>query len=262
MLATPWFLPFKPNPEADLRLFCFPYAGGSSTVFHRWHDYLPAHVEVCPVQLTGRGRRLGEQPYTRLPPLVQDAAQGLLPHLEKPFAFFGHSMGALICFEIARWLRNQGQCEPLHLFVSGRRAPQLPPTDPATFNLPDEEFVEELRRLNGTPQELFLNDELMQLMMPLLRADFELVQTYACNAEPPLTCPISAFGGLHDEKEVREDIDRWREQTTASFLLRMFPGDHFYLNSALPQLLGAMAQELWRYRGARLRWNMNAHRWE
>jgi medium-chain acyl-[acyl-carrier-protein] hydrolase len=244
MPTTPWLSSFLSNPQADLRLFCFPYAGASSVVFREWPAYLPRYVEVCPVQLTGRGRRLKEELYTRMPPLVHAAAEALQPYLDKPFVFFGHSLGALIGFEIARWLRNRGRPEPLHLVVSGRRAPQLPSTEPTTYNLPEAEFIEDLRRLNGTPHEVLGNVELMALTIPLLRADFQLAQTYTYTDEPPLNCSITAFSGLEDEKGKREHMEEWRKQTTASFSLRMFPGDHFYLNSARPQLLHALSQEL------------------
>jgi len=246
MSTTPWLSPFQSNPRADFRLFCFSYAGGSSVVFRQWPANLPGFVEVCPVQLTGRGRRLTEPLYTKMPPLVQDAAEALQPYLDKPFVFFGHSLGALIGFEIARWLRNRGRPEPLHLFVSGRSAPQLPPTDPLTFNLPEAEFIEDLKRLNGTPHEVLANPELMALTIPLLRADFELAQTYTYTAELPLNCSITAFGGVEDDDVSREDLGEWCKQTTSSFSLHMFPGDHFYLNSARPQLLHALSQELTR----------------
>jgi surfactin synthase thioesterase subunit len=246
MSTTPWLSPFRRNAHADLRLFCFPYAGSSSVVFREWSAYLPGNVEVCPVQLTGRGPRLKEEPYTRMQPLVHAAAEALQPYFDKPFVFFGHSLGAVISFEIARWLRNRGKPRPLHLFISGRRAPQLPSPDPLTFNLPEAEFIEDMRRLNGTPHELLDNAEFMAITIPLLRADFELAQTYTYTAEPPLDCSITAFGGLEDKKVTRENIEEWRKQTTSSFSLRMFPGDHFYLNSARRQLLHALTQELTR----------------
>jgi surfactin synthase thioesterase subunit len=246
MSITPWLPPLQSNPQADLRLFCFPYAGASSVVFRGWPAYLPGYVEVCAVQLAGRGRRLREEPYTKIPALVHAAAEALQPYLDKPFVFFGHSLGALIGFEMARWLRGRGGREPLHLFVSGRRAPQLPSTDPPTFKLPEAEFIEELKQLNGTPHEVLANPELMAVTLPLLRADFELAQTYTYTAEPPLDISITAFGGVEDKKVPQEELGEWSKQTTSSFSLRMFPGDHFYLNSARPQLLQALSQELTR----------------
>jgi len=127
-----------------------------------------------------------EPAFTRLAPLIEALTAALLPHLDKPFAFFGHSLGAIISFEVARRLQAEHGLEPQHLFVSAHRAPQIPELDPPTYNLPEPQFIEELKRLNGTSSEILQNNELMRLMIPLLRADFELVQTYSYEAGPPL----------------------------------------------------------------------------
>jgi medium-chain acyl-[acyl-carrier-protein] hydrolase len=235
-----------PNSQARLlRLFCFPYAGGSSNLIYRgWQEGLPESVEVCPVELLGRGRRLRETPFTRLMPLVEAIAGEILPRLDKPFAFFGHSMGATIGFELARLLRREHCPTPVHLFVSGHRAPHIPMTEPPTYNLPEPEFLEELRRLNGTPQEVLEHPELIQMLMPLLRADFEVVQTYTYTAAPPLDCPITAFGGLQDVEVPSEYVAAWRDHSAAAFTLRMLPGGHFFLHTSRSLLLHALAQQL------------------
>jgi medium-chain acyl-[acyl-carrier-protein] hydrolase len=243
----PWFTFPKPNPRAHLRLFCFPYAGGSTLVFRNWAEGPLAEIELCPVQLPGRGRRLHEAPFTSLLPLVAAIGQALPPYLDKPFAFFGHSMGGAISFELARYLRRMNMPQPLHLFVSGRRAPQLTADEPPAYNLPVAEFLEELRRLNGTPAEVLDHPEMMQLLLPLVRADFELIQTYTYSPEPPLSCPISVFGGLEDHTDRIHYLEAWREQTTASFSLQMFPGDHFFLQTARPLLLQAIARKLYQH---------------
>jgi len=239
-----WITCRKPIPQARLRVFCFPYAGSGVSIFRAWSDSLPAEVEVCPVQLPGRGTRLMEPPFTRLSPLIQALAQALFPLLDKPFAFFGHSLGALVSFELARQLRRQYAVQPVRLFISADRAPQIPNRDPPIHNLPEGEFLVELRRLNGTPREVLEDEELRQIMLPLLRADFAVYETYGYSTEPPLNCPISAFGGLQDHRVSRGDLEAWREQTSVSFSLRMFPGDHFFLNTTQPPLLGALSQEL------------------
>ena len=239
-----WITCRKPIPQARLRVFCFPYAGSGVSIFRAWSDSLPAEVEVCPVQLPGRGTRLMEPPFTRLSPLIQALAQALFPLLDKPFAFFGHSLGALVSFELARQLRRQYAVQPVRLFISADRAPQIPNRDPPIHNLPEGEFLVELRRLNGTPREVLEDEELRQIMLPLLRADFAVYETYRYSTEPPLTCPICAFGGLQDHRVSRGDLEAWREQTSVSFSLRMFRGDHFFLNTTQPPLLGALSQEL------------------
>jgi medium-chain acyl-[acyl-carrier-protein] hydrolase len=170
-------------------------------------------------------------------PLVQAIATALLPHLDKPFALFGHSMGAIVSFELARLLRQNYGISPVYLFVSGRRAPQIPHPKPPTYNLPEPAFLAELRRLNGTPKAVLENAELLQLLLPIVRADFEALETYFYQAQPPLECPIAAFGGLSDTETNIDNLEAWANQTTAAFSLQMLPGDHFFLHSAQSQLL-------------------------
>jgi len=242
--STPWLSGVKPNLSASLRLFCFPYAGGGATVFRTWQSELPQDVEVCPVQIPGRGRRLNEAAYTNVHTLVHELAQGLFPFLRKPFAFFGHSMGATICFELARYLRKEHCLMPRRLFVSGRRAPHMPATHAITYNLPDPEFFVALRDLKGTPHEVLEQPDLMELMLPLLRADFELSETYTYLSGPLLDCPMSIYGGQEDDDVPREHLEAWRELTTGAVSLKMFPGDHFFVNTAQIALLRTLSREL------------------
>ncbi len=234
----------KANPQARLRLFCFPYAGTGTSIFRTWSEGLPDDVDVCPVEFPGRGTRIMEAPFARLAPLVQALAQGLAPLLDKPFAFFGHSLGALVAFELARQLRRQLGIGPMHLFVSAARAPQTPARDRPMHALPEAELLDKLGRLNGVPEKVLEDKDVMRIMLPILRADLAVYETYLYSAEPPLACPISGFGGLQDHRVDRPDLEAWREQTSASFSLKMFPGDHFYLNAARPLLLQALGQEL------------------
>lgn len=241
---NPWVTCPKPNPHAHLRLFCFPYAGGGASIFREWLDILAPEIEIYPIRLPGREGRLLEPPFTELSPLVQELAQVLQPYLHPPFAFFGHSLGALISFELARHLRRRNNPMPIHLFISGCRAPQIPDSEPPIHLLTEVEFVNELRRFNGTTEEILQNTELMQLMLPLLRADFTIYETYVHITEDPLACPISAFGGLQDHKVSYNDMRAWRDQTSNIFMLRMLPGDHFFLHSARVLLLRAISQDL------------------
>ena len=205
---------------------------------------MPADVEVCPVQYPGRGTRLKETPFTRLSPLVEALAEALAPLLDKPFAIFGHSMGALAGFELARQLRGQSGIRPVRFFVSADRAPQIPPRDRPIHALSEDDFLAELRRLKGIPGIVLEDAELMQLMLPIVRADVAAYETYVYATESPLDFPISAFGGLEDRRVNRADLEAWREQTSASFSLRTFPGDHFFLNTTQPLILQLLSQEL------------------
>jgi medium-chain acyl-[acyl-carrier-protein] hydrolase len=178
-------------------------------------------------------------------PLVETLSDEIRPYTDKPFVFFGHSMGAIIGFELARRLRAVCGLAPLHLFASGARAPQMRATDHRTFDWPEAEFVEDLRRLNGTPQEVLEHPELMQLILPLLRADFEVIQTYAYADGQPLTCPITVFGGLQGHEVRGEHVEGWRQQTSAAFNSRMFPGDHFFIHESQSLILRVLAQDLY-----------------
>lgn len=224
-----WIAIPRPRPEARLRLFCLPYAGSGASVFRTWHASLPETVEVCAIQLPGRENRLGEAPYLDVLPLVSAAADALRPYLAMPFALFGHSMGAIAAFELTRELRRRGGPMPSELLVSGRAAPHVPRRDPPTFDLPDEQFHAELRRLNGGRQEALANPELTRAMLPTIRADFTICDTYACRHEPPLACPITAWGGIDDPDVNAADLDAWQAQTTGAFQRESLPGDHFFL---------------------------------
>lgn len=242
--ASPWLVVPRPSPAARLRLFCFPHSGAGASTFTAWAGVLPPVFEVCAVQLPGREARLGEPPFTRLGPLLDAIEAGLGPHLAGlPFAFFGHSLGALVSFELARRLQARGQ-GPAHLFVSGHPAPHLPDREPPTHALPEAEFLARLRQLNGTPPEVLDHPALRDLIVPILRADFAVCDTYTFTPGEPLTCSLSAFGGLQDPHARRDELEAWRVHTRSTFAARMFPGDHFYINSARPLLLRMVAREL------------------
>jgi medium-chain acyl-[acyl-carrier-protein] hydrolase len=242
--AGKWLAFYKPSDRAALRLFCFPYAGGSATIFQKWRDLLPSEIEVCPIQLPGRGTRLSEPAATHIEPLLPTLAAALSPFLDMPYALFGHSMGGLISFELAKYLRRQSAPLPQQIFVSGRAAPQIPRRYELTYNLPEDEFIAELRRLKGTPQDILEQQELITMLLPLLRADFSLCETYQYQASPPLDCPITALGGLYDKDVTATDLEGWREQTSGTFIKRMFPGDHFFIQSEQKLLLDVLSRDL------------------
>jgi len=245
-IVSPWLVRFSAIPRPRMRLFCFPYAGGAAHVFRQWPQKVGSDVEICAVEPPGRGSRMRENPFTNLFELVAVAAPALTPYMDCPFAFFGHSMGAIVSFELARYLRKTGRKEPSHLFLSGCRAPQLTHTRTVTYDLPEPEFIEDLRRLKGTPEEVLAHPELLQLMLPLLRADFAITQTYRYAEEAPLSCPLTIFGGLEDDEATREHLSPWSEHTTGAFSLHMLPGDHFFLHTSQDLLFEVVRQELGR----------------
>jgi medium-chain acyl-[acyl-carrier-protein] hydrolase len=227
-----------------LRLFCLPYAGGGTSPYHGWETELPSWVEACSLRLPGRESRIREEPLRHYRPLADEIAGAIKRRLDLPYAMFGHSMGAFLAFEVARRIRDNAGPEPVHLFVSARGAPQLPDKDPPIHELPDDEFIDELRRHQGTPPAVLESPELMQLVMPALRADFAVCDSYEFRPGPPLRCPISAFGGLGDPEVSRTQLQAWKEQTTGPFVVRTFPGGHFFLQSETSQLLRILAREL------------------
>jgi len=225
-------------------LVCFAHSGAGASTFTPWATVLPPAIEVCAVQLPGRETRLAELPFTRLEPLLSALLDAIGPQLAgRAYAFFGHSMGALVSFELARRLQAQG-AGPVHLFVSGHPAPHLPDREPPIHALPEDQFLARLRQLNGTPPEVLEHPELRALLIPLLRADFAVCDHYTFTPGERLTCSLSAFGGLQDPHARRDELEAWRVHTCATFAVRLFPGDHFYLNSARPLLLRMVAREL------------------
>lgn len=246
-VTTPWLVHPKPRSMARLRLFCFHYAGGGPHVFREWADKLPVSIDVYCVQLPGRGMRLHEAPYDDLPALIKALHSALQPYLQKPYAFFGHSMGSILSYELAQQIRKENGTPPVHLFLSGRPAPQKTVKRQPICGLPEAEFITEMGRYGGTPEELLGNAELMKMMMPTLRADFSICENYSYSGHPPLDCPISAFGALEDPDVSRESLEAWRLETTSTFSVHMFPGNHFYLQPSQRLLLQVLSREMYRY---------------
>ena len=239
-----WTLFPKPNPDAALRLFCFHYAGGSAQTFHAWPANLPPIVETGLIQLPGRGLRFAETKITSLLPLSRIVAQALRPYLDRPFAFFGHSLGALLCLEVARSLRREHCLEPVHIFVSATQAPHRRRRDERISIMPRAALIEKLHEFNGAPPEALRNEELMDLLLPTIRADFELCETYEYHPEAPLGCPITIYGGIDDHEVEREELAAWSEMTTGPSNVRMFPGGHFYINTSQALFLQTFASDL------------------
>lgn len=243
-MYEPWLPGGQPNPLAEFRLFCVPHLGGSAVLFRRWQEHAAGAMQVCPVELPGRGRRLVEPPFTRMGALVTALADALDPHIDRPFALFGHSLGALIAFELARTLRDSGRPLPAHLFLAGMAAPGTAPVRPLVHDAPDGEVLEELRALGGTPPELLANAELMELMLPTLRADFAVLETYRCLDAPALDVPITAFGGTADIVAPTAVLRAWSRHTTKGARVRIFTGDHFFPAAEAGALVREIGRDL------------------
>ena len=227
-------------------MFCFPYAGGSATLYRDWPAHLPSDVELVGVQLPGRAFRLREPAFTDMTKLLDALEELLEPFLDQvPFVFWGHSMGALVSFELMRRFQKRGCTLPRMMILSARRAPHLP-YDP--LNVPamsDDEFIEELRRLGGTPDEIINNQRLMNLVLPSLRADFEMLYRWSFTEGETFSIPLKVAGGTRDKPIPKSDLEAWARYTSADFSTKMFEGDHFYLhhaeNALLPWLNGVLS---------------------
>lgn len=243
MAPNPWFPFVKPVPGAALRLFALPHAGGGASVYQPWRGRLPAGVELWAVQLPGHETRLGEPLLGHFPTLAGALLEAMRPFLDKPFVLFGHSLGGRVAFELARALRRACLPAPRHLLVSSSEAPPIAPTVPPLHTQPDGALIARLQRLNGTEPELLAHPEYRALLLPVFRKDVELLETYVFEPEPPLEVPLTAFGGLQDTVP-RESLEGWRVHTTRFGGARLFPGDHFYLNTQRELLLAAIAEVL------------------
>jgi surfactin synthase thioesterase subunit len=220
----------------------FPYAGGSPAAFNKW---TANKVETYIAHYPGRGSRFNEPSIKRIGTLIENLLPVIQPLLDKPFALFGHSMGGLIAFELARGLRKRNLPQPKVLFLSACAAPHIPDPNPPIHALPDNEFLEALKEFNGVPSEILNQSEALKIFLPILRADFEAVETYRFDSsEPPLDIPIVAFGGLDDPRVSREQLEGWAKQTVSGFESQLFPGDHFFINRFRNAILESIMADL------------------
>lgn len=233
-----------PRPDAVARLVCFPFAGGSASTYRGWENQLPASVELHVVDLPGRIPRLAEAPRTSLVSLAEDAANALTPVLAgKPFAIFGHSMGAVLGFETALRLGARGLA-PAHFFASARQSPALPWRRPFIHALPDAEFNAAIARLGGTSRLVLTDPEMMQIVMPSLRADFTAIETYACQPGARLACNVTVIGGVEDPDVGLEDLMAWQDVTSGLALVEQKSGGHFYIDQHAPAVTRQIVTDL------------------
>ena len=241
---NPW-VPFRSQqPEARLRLFCFPYSGGGASIYRSWSAALAPDVELCAVQLPGRETRFKDPAATSMSGLVDQVVEGIGPLVDRPFALFGHSFGALVSFETGHRLQSLG-FRPDHLFVSGRQAPHLTYPRAPIHQLGEDAFCDEMRRLNGTPEHVLSNPALLSLVIGILRADYTVCETYRFSeGRPRLECPLTAFGGTEDPETTVDDVAGWGQHTGGDFEARMIPGDHFFLHAQEALVLAAVSDRL------------------
>lgn len=235
--ADHWFVTFNKQKSPILRLFCFHYAGGSASIFRQWSKDIIKEVEVVAIQLPGREERFDEPQLSNICEVIDNLCLNFADYTNKPFIFFGHSIGAMIAFEFTRALRKHSMLQPKHLIISGAKAPQVPITKSPIHSLPTVKFIEELKKYNGTPDHIINDEEMMSIFIPTLRADFCVAETYKYIGEEPFNHPITAFGGLNDDTFDSQNLQKWQTQTTSSFESYFFPGDHFFINSSYDKVI-------------------------
>ena len=241
-----WFIPLKQEKNSYIRLFCFHYGGGSASTFREWSKDLIDYAELIAIQLPGREERFNEPLLNNVSQIVDNLCLNFNNYLDKPFIFFGHSIGALITFEFVRALRRKGISQPEYLIVSGTKAPQIPLKKPPIHALPDLKFIEELKKYNGIPNFIIEDEDLMSIFSPIIRADFCISETYKYTNEEPLTKPIIALGGLSDDTFDSQDLLKWKEQTTDLFEHYFLPGDHFFIKSSYQQVIKIVNKVLYK----------------
>ena len=219
-----WFPAIGSRPQCALRLFCFPYAGGTPSAFRDWPELLGNDIEFAPVLLPGRGLRINEEPYDEMESLIEVLVDAMEAHLDRPFAFFGHSMGALVAFEAAHELAARGRPEPLHLFVSGCRPPHL--NTVRTHELSSSKLINVVKNLGSASDSKIAVIDIHE-RLPVLRADLSICERYQWNPRTPLSCPVTVFAGTEDPIVRARDVELWSEYTSGSFLKRILQGDHF-----------------------------------
>ena len=242
VLATEWLDHVRPIPQVSARLFCLPHAGGDALQYMHWQPYFLPSIQVCPIQLPGRGRRMAQRPLRSARSIAEAAHANLGALLHEPFALFGHSMGALIAYELGCVLEDRG-IVPEVLIVAAKSAPHLPARR-ARGLLPDDELIRELSVLDGTPREILADRSSLQFYLPLIRSDFAVVDTYVYDRKSRLTCPIVCFGGCGDPTTTIECLAAWSVHTAGAFELVMFPGNHFFVRQETAAVCRAIVTRL------------------
>lgn len=237
-----WFNSLVKRKNPSIRLFCFPYAGGGSVVFREWYNKLPPEIEMYVAQLPGRESRFSEELPNSIDGILHYLKRDIQPYIHEPFAFFGHSMGALIAYELSRTLMKEQNKQPLRLFVSGKSAPHLKSNRPPLYNLPKNEFIKELTNFNGTPKEIINNEEVMSYFEPKLRRDFEVCDTYKYINNGLLSCPITIYGGIDDDMVSNNELEAWGDLTKNYYKVHLFKGDHFFIYNNLSFIIDSIKE--------------------
>ena len=228
-----------------INLICLPYAGGTAAVYHRWKPFLDNRIRLCPIELAGRGRRLKEPFYNSFEEAVDDI-YGMIGELtEFPYALFGHSMGGALAYELAFKIKYNNQRQPMHIFISGRRPPHVNRDEKLLHLLPFEEFKEEILKLGGTPRELFENKELWDIFLPVLRADYKIIEGYEYKPYNfKLECGLTVLAGELDDESGLRHMTEWQRYSESDYSLHIFDGGHFFIHDYMDEVIRVINHQL------------------
>jgi medium-chain acyl-[acyl-carrier-protein] hydrolase len=230
--------------QHHLRLYCFCYAGGNALSYIPWQSSIDPAIEICAIQLPGRGARIAETPVTSMPALVESISHAIERQRDMPFAFFGHSLGALLAFELVRYRKRLGLPMPLHLFVSGCDAPQFRDPPKGLHKFSDDALIDALKEYNGTPPEILAHRELMELVLPTVRADFSLAENYQYDGGLLLDTLMTVMAGTADDRSSLEQVEGWAKETAANCDIQWFEGDHFFINPQKEAVINCINEAL------------------
>jgi len=242
LVDSRWFLITRPKPRAQYRLFCFPYAGGSATAFNSWEDLLPSSIELVAIQPPGRANRMDEDPLTSVADMAGQLARALPSMLDRPYLVYGHSLGAIVSFEVLHALQAGRLPAPRWYFCAARRAPQAPPRIGPIHEYPLEKFKSELKSFNGTPDVILENDDLMELLVPMLRTELKAAYVYHREPDAKLECNVSVFGGARDQVVLPQELAGWQDHFSAPMDLRIFAGGHFFMEDNKKLVVNAICE--------------------
>lgn len=231
-------------PQANINLFCIPFAGGAKHSFRGYQDHAPTYLNVEPVELPGRGSRVVEPLLSSVPEMTEDLFALLKDKLDTPYGLYGHSMGSLLVYTLTCKIIREGLPLPTHLFVSGAKAPMHARKHIIRSNMPDAEFIAELKALGGVPQAVIENQELMDFFLPILRADFKVLEEYEHqHCSPKMKLPVLAMTGS-DENIKAQEVADWEQETEGKVTHEEYPGDHFFIQQHESQIITRIGQTL------------------
>lgn len=237
MVNNNWFVRLNNELDVKMRLICFPYAGGGIATYQPWKTQLPENVELIAMHPPARGMRITEPPIKNMDELVTSLLPEFKALTDKPYILLGHSLGSRVAFEVVKSVAKKQWSMPSLLVASGSRAPHIPMDRPLTQHLSDEDFVNTLRELNGTPKEILDNQALMDIFLPMLRADFTMSENYLADESIVLPCNIKVLGGRQDRDVSEVQLKAWQKFSRSHVPVTLFDGDHFFIENCREKVL-------------------------